>query len=197
MPIDEDFGPKRSQDQALIRALGELPLESPPSDSWPALAAELGRRSVKPAAHRLRRSGRRRGWWLAVAATAVLALALPPLLSPPPQRPLTESAGGAEDAGLAELIAHSQWLERLIDAPALSPAAQDADQLLIEFGLRQRIGHIDAALTGMTEVDAEALWRERVGTLTQLAQVRWAGQQLAWSATNEAAAAVPAMRWSN
>ena len=197
MPIDKDFGLERTQDQALIRALRQLPLESPPSDPWPALASELKRSSAKAPSRRSRRPGRRSGWWLAVAAMAVLAIALPPLLSPPPQQPLVESAGGMESAALSELIAHSQWLEQLIDAPALSPAAQDADQLLIEFGLRQRIGHIDAALTGTTPGDSEALWRERVGALTQLAQVRWAGQQLAWSATNEAAAGAPAMRWSN
>lgn len=201
MPIEDRFGRERSPSQELIRALRELPMQQPQPDLWPQLAASLVRQRRVPAASPSRAVRRRRSWWLAVAAVAVLAVTLPRLLAPPSAPTVLSGIESGDVSETSEdLIARSQWLERLVDAPALSPAAQDADQLLIELGLRERIGRIDAALAAADEDDATALWQARVGTLTRLAEVRWAGQQLAWTATATANAAdvtMPAMRWSN
>lgn len=187
-PVDD------AGDQPLIAALRALPLATPSPDPWPRLAARL-----RPAVRRGRPV--RRWLVLATAAAVVVLLALPdrhlrhasdPNLDAPALQ-ASQAAAPATD----QLIAQSQWLERLLAAGILDAGAGDGDQLLLEHGLRERIGAIDAALAGSAPGPAGELWQARVGALTQLAEVRWAGRQASWSVhSSDPAASAAALQWT-
>lgn len=85
-------------------AFAALPLETPPSDAWAKIAAEI--RPVVEAAGPRRR---RRPLWLAVAAAAALAVALPLFWRPTP------------DASPQPVVA---------DRPAVSTGSLDPDEAL-------------------------------------------------------------------
>lgn len=197
MLIDPQRERGQEPDDGLILALRALPPEQVPEDGWATLAAELQRRTLARPRSMARKNRRRLGW-LAVAAVLLVALVLPHRPEPGPVDSLGPIVSVVED-GSADLIAHSQWLERLLAAPMLESGVQDADQLLIEVGLRERIGAIDAALAvSTTESDAQPLWQARVDALSQLAQVRWAGQQTAWLATaGQPDSETSTLLWSN
>jgi hypothetical protein len=177
----------------LVAALRGLPQQAPAVDAWPALAARLAA---------ARRPHRRLRTWLPLAAAAALVLAvLMPRMTQldPGAAPAAADAVVADDAARTrQLIAQSQWLERLAAAPALAPVAQDGDQALLEIGLRERIGRIDAALSEPDGVAGPDLWQARVAALDELVQVRWAGRQVALADSGpEPAALTPAVLWSN
>lgn len=162
-------------DEAIARSLRALPDSPPASDGWPRLAAEL--RASRRA--RGRRPSRRVGWsvGLALAATLVVALLWPRMVPDDASDMSAIAAVDPAEQTTAALIAQSQWLENLVSAPALAPDVQDSDQVLLEFGLRQRIRHIDAVLQA-TDLSAQPpLWQARVDALSQLAQVRWASRR--------------------
>lgn len=184
-------GPPPDAYADVVAALKALPQHGPAVDAWPALAARLAA---------ARRPHRRLRTWLPLAAAAALVLAvLMPRMTQvePGAAPTVPDAVAVDDAARTrQLIAQSQWLERLASAPALAPVAQDGDQALLEVGLRERIGRIDAALA--EGGSGPALWQARVGALDELVQVRWAGRQVALADTGpEPAALRPAVLWSN
>lgn len=203
MPDVRDFQRSGDADEALIEALRHLPLRKPGHDDWPRLARALQGRGGKSA----RRRRVRHFWPLAAAATLALALVIPRSIQSPPLSLSPPPADGTDDrvAGhpvspgdVDRLIARSQWLERLIAADALSPVAQDGDQLLLEQGLRERIHRIDAALAISPDRPRPALWRARVNTLTQLAEMRWADRQMVWAGDAGApGATATSVLWSN
>jgi hypothetical protein len=196
MPDVRDRRNDDYQETQLVDALRALPLASPDGDGWTRLEVALRARSkasVPPRGMR-RRSVRMAYAWPFAAAAAVLAAVLWPQLSVWQEELPAPVADGSDD--MRALIAQSQWLERLVAADAIDAVAKDADQLILEQGLRARIQRIDAALVDSHEPDRR-LWAARVGTLAQLAEVKWAGRQDSWSAMADTAGSVPAVMWSN
>jgi hypothetical protein len=188
-----DGGPPPGGPVDLVAALRALPQHGPGLDAWPALADRLGA---------ARRRHRRLHTWLPLAAAAALVIAvLMPRMTQvdPDAAPADPAVAAVDDAARTrQLIAQSQWLERLASAPALAPVAQDGDQALLEIGLRERIGRIDAALADPDGEPGPSLWQARVSALDELVQVRWAGRQVALADTGpEPAALTPAVLWSN
>lgn len=203
MPDVRDFPHAPDHADPLLVALRGLPAHAPAHDDWPRLAAALHRR-VSP---RSRHWTHRRRWPLAAAAVLVAALLLPwPAAVPPEQvdRGQVEYTATATPAGdasdgtdLVALIARSQWLEQLVAEEALTPVAYDADQLLIDQALRDRIGHIDLVLAGGTDADPSGLWQARVDALTQLAGVQWAARQGGLSGSHAEPMPAATLRWAN
>lgn len=183
---------------SIVQRLRSLPQARPGDDGWPRLAAALQHRrgDVRPRPH-----ARARRWWpLAVAAAAVLvALAIPRIAQmPAPSHDEQIAVEPPSGQQVDRLIAQSQWLERLVAADALAPVAQDGDQALLEIGLRDRLREIDLALASTPTAPVEDLWRARIGTLAQLAEVKWAGRQASWAEGASAPAGpAPAVTWSN
>lgn len=197
MPDVRDYPCPGDADEVLIEALRALPAVRPAQDGWPQLAAALRAR----ARSRRTRTATRLVWPLAAAAVLVLALVVPRSTQSPTPASQQSSDTPARSSPMADvdrLIAQSQWLERLVAADAIAPVAQDGDQLLLEQGLRDRIRQIDSALVASAADVQPALWQARIGTLAQLAEVRWAGRQAAWSGDRgNAALSEPVVRWSN
>ncbi len=194
-------------DARLVESLRALPLAQPGDDGWLRMEAVL-RSRVPPTSGRVASfpAHRRRlrpalAWSFAMAAVVMLALVIVPKQwvdssSTVPTTSVALVSDGERDETTA-LIAQSQWLERLVASEAIDAGAQDADQLIIEQALRSRIGRIDAALVDAGQPDRR-LWAARVGALTQLAEVKWAGRQgSGWAASAAPAAPVPAVMWSN
>lgn len=161
-------------DEVVVQHLRALPECRPEHDGWARLAAEL-QSAPRAAQGRSRRRLIRPVAW-AMAATLLLALVWPRMASDTGRQSPESVVDVARVPPLDELIAQSQWLENLVSAPALGPDAQDSDQVLLELGLRQRIGAIDVALQSGVG-SPQPLWQARVEALTQLAQVRWAGRR--------------------
>ncbi len=198
--------PRRSgvdpvDDAAIVGALQALPSVTPAMDLWPDLAARLAtKRQPAP----VRPAWLHRFWPLAAAAgllTAVLVL-WPRSVEHDPGQDAEGVAGVvAEPSGIGssasgmepELVARSQWLERLIDSPALAPVVTDGDQALLEQGLRARIGGIDAAL--VEEPEQPQLWRARVTALGELAELRWAGRRAGLASTAGFASEDARLQW--
>lgn len=71
-------------------AFAALPLEAPPRDAWPRIAAEI--RTASPQRH----ARRRHAWWTAMAAALALAIVIPLALrpdgTPPPASAVTPPA---------------------------------------------------------------------------------------------------------
>lgn len=169
-------------DAVIVGALQAMPAVSPASDLWPDIAAGLASRRHAP----MRRARVMRYGPLAAAASLLLAVVVV-LSSRAPERvddagmqevvtePAKNPAVAFDDQGESGLVARSQWLERLVESPALAPVVLDGDQALLEQGLRARIVGIDAAL--VDEPEQPQLWRARVSTLGELAELRWAGRR--------------------
>lgn len=148
-------------------AFAALPLEAPPADAWPQLAARV---------HPVRRATRR-PIWMALAATLALTLALRtflPLLSPntghdTPPAPLVDATSQEDPARLAALQQRSAqleaWLAQVRDERVATGMAATLSQTL-----QARLELIDAALSepSLPASDVEALWRGRVDTLQRL-----------------------------
>lgn len=139
-------------------AFAALPMDDPP-DHWPAIAPRIG--------HRHRAIG-----WIALAATLVVALALPwklqhqaapatapaPRLAPAPRGELETLY--AQSAQLEALLAYARD-DRVASGTAATVAAQ----------LDERVASIDAALAQprLTTAQQRNLWRQRVATLRSIA----------------------------
>lgn len=142
-------------------AMAALPPEPPPPGGWARLSARLEDRR-----HRQRRLA-----WLATAAAAVLAIALPwqlqraPEATAPATADITTPPAPAVDA-LQRLHAESAQLESLLllagdDRVASGTAAALAGEL------EARIASIDAALMqpGLSSAQQLRLWQDRVDAL--------------------------------
>ncbi len=188
-------------DAAIVGALQALPSVTPATDLWPDLARRLAtKRRPVPA----RRAWLQRFWPLATAAAVLMAV-----LVLWPQSVEHEAVPGADNlAGVAagpsevdvtaavaepDLVARSQWLQRLVESPALAPVVTDGDQALLEQGLRARIVGIDAAL--VDEPEQPQLWRARVTALGELAELRWAGRRAGLASTAGFASEDASLQW--
>lgn len=197
MPDARDYSRAgESAGDPIVQQLRSLPQVRPSGDMWPQLAAALQRRRLDD---RRRVRARARRWWpLAAAAAVLIALAVPRVVQPPPSHDVRIAADPPAARSVDRLIAQSQWLERLVAADALAPVAQDGDQVLLEIGLRERLREIDVALASAPAAPAEDLWRARIGTLAQLAEVKWAGRQAGWAeGASSPAGPIAAVTWSN
>ncbi len=188
-------------DAAIIGALQALPLVTPASDLWPDLAARLATGGLRVPA---RRVWLQRFWPLAAAAGLLMAVLVlwPQSVEHDPGQGAEGVAGmvaepsaiGSDASGPeSELVARSQWLERLIDSPALAPVVTDGDQALLEQGLRARIVGIDAAL--VEEPEQPQLWRARITALGELAELRWAGRRAGLASTAGFASEDARLQW--
>lgn len=200
MPDMQHFEHGSCPDEGVAQRLRDLPEQPPSSDGWARLAAELRRAQAVP---RTKTVVRRARWPLALAtaATVLLVLLWPrsaPELPAPWLDTVADSAARQDEAATAALVAQSQWLENLVAAPLLAPAAQDSDEVLLDWGLRQRIGDIDLALQAGDAGQRLPLWQARVDALSQLVQVRWAGRrQYLDDGVADGATVRHAVMWSN
>ncbi len=164
-------------------AFARMPAESPPVDGWQRVAARLGgdvpsREPMPRAAIRSRRM--RPAAWLALAATLVVAIAVPwqGLQSPAPvdATPARDGtlAQAADNPGgalptLAELQAESALLETLL-SHARDGRVATGSAAAMSAQLESRLAAIDNALAtpGLAPAEAHALWNERVEALQAL-----------------------------
>ena len=143
-------------------AFASLPLETPPTGGWSAVAARL------PA-----RRARRWPLWAASAAAVVLVIALPwrllaptPDLVPPP--PTATSTAGV-DADFERLYAESAQLESLL-AVARDERVSSGTAAVLAGEFESQLASIDVALMqpGLTRDEQLALWQARVDSLRTL-----------------------------
>lgn len=154
-------------------ALAQLPMEAPPRDAWPLLAARL------PSRRRLPR------WPLALAASLLLGLlALPRLaVSPAPAPAATVASTGAQaaadDASLAALMSESAQLERLLLA-ANDGGASSASAAALSLAYEDQLRALDAELAANRDPQqALPLWQQRVQLLRGVAAVETSRHYLA------------------
>ena len=165
-------------------AFARLPSETPPLDGWQRVAARLDEgvpatASVPRAAARSRRT--RPAAWVALAATLVLAIALPRQGLQPSAPDATlpaRDAANAQVAGntgdalptVAELQAESALLETLL-SHARDGRVATGSAAAMSAQLESRLAAIDSALAtpGLAPAEAHALWNERVEALQALA----------------------------
>jgi hypothetical protein len=138
-------------------AFAALPTADPP-DRWPAIAARIGRR-------------RNAIGWFALAATLVLALALPWKLqhdAVPNSAPAPHAAPARNE--LETLYAQSAQLEALL-AYARDDRVTSGTAASVSAQLDQRVASIDAALAQphLSTTRQRELWRQRVEALRTLA----------------------------
>lgn len=199
MPDMQHFDDGPCPDEGMAQRLRGLPERPPGDDGWPRLALAL--RRVQPAPPPTVARLRRWSPGLAMAAMLLLALLWPCGVPEPPVDALVDAPTAAVDpaeATTAALIAQSQWLENLVAAPLLAPDVQDSDQVLLDWGLRQRIAGIDNALQVADAGQRQPLWQARVDALSQLVQVRWAGaRQTLDTGVADGGALQQAVMWSN
>jgi len=143
-----------SQPIHISNALQALPLEAPGHSLWPQLQVHVPKHAVWPK------------WPLALAASAVLAVAILQLQAPD----LTGGAVGGQlgaAGNLQRLMDRSAQLEN--DFYALQDDAQSsATVIAANLSIEDRLAAIDGQL--MAEAggaDAVALWQERIDLLSQ------------------------------
>lgn len=154
-------------------AFAALPPARPDTDLWPALAARLDARR-----------GPRWPTWLTIAATLVLAVALPMrLLERAPAEPATDTAATSAPASeLDRYYAESARLETLLAATRDERVAS-ATGVALAGELDAELATIDAALRdpALEEAQRLALWQQRVDTLRTLVSFegtqRWLAAQ--------------------
>lgn len=154
----------------LREALRALPVQSPPHDSFPLLAARARRRQRW-------RVGVRIAIPTALAAAIALALWLPDRT---PQRVPSTVAHTAQafrapaaSASLSQLQARSQQLQAWIEHLDSGGAPLDGSALARVVTLQDRIGLVDLQLGAAHEARlAVPLWNRRIELLQQLALVR-------------------------
>jgi len=152
-------------------AFAGLPAEAPPPGGWERIAAALDARGASPrTAAAARPPMARRPAWLALAATLLLAVALP-WRSPPPDTasPSVPVATAGPGISLDTLYAESARLETLL-AHASDDRVASGSAATMAAGLEGRLAAIDAALAqpGLSEERQVVLWRERVAALEAL-----------------------------
>ena len=156
-------------------AFARMPAQSPPVDGWRRVAAALDAptpplsttRPATPPSRRPRLAG-----WLALAATLVLAVAVPWQQR---QAATTDGAVPASEVAaapptIAELQAESALLETLL-AHARDGRMATGSAAAMSAQLEARLAAIDSALAtpGLSPAQAHALWSERVESLQALA----------------------------
>ncbi len=155
-------------DPCKLRSLPEIPLEE---DLWPAIQAQI--KPVAPASSR-------RPQWLALAASALLAVLLitqlnlqqptelqaEALVETPVEKPTSEID---QQGQLQRLITLSQSLEKRIYSPRLQNGPVSAYEAVVIAELEDMIAVIDQQLLQQT-TDPE-LWYRRVTLLADLAGV--------------------------
>lgn len=166
----------------------------PSADGWDRIAAALDAGRLRP--RRDRRGVRAAG----LAAAAILILLVFRLADPPPSTvqavaPTPEVDGRVEllpgrpappPADVSRLIARSQSLEFVLERLPRRPLAERAGTALMLDALESRIAGVDATLmfsadTGLSDLEIQQLWQERVLLLDSLINVRYAqAQQLAF-----------------
>lgn len=142
-------------------AFSRMPLDSPPAGGWDAIAGRLPQPS------------RPRRWpvWTALAASLLLAVALPVRWLAPDAPDAPGAPEPANDARLAALQDESARLEALLPLLADDRVASGSAALM-SGELELRLAAIDARLRDPA-LDARAreeLWRSRVDTLLALVQ---------------------------
>jgi hypothetical protein len=165
----------------LAAALAALPLESPAPGGFARIEATLARRRAR--AHLVR--------GLALAASLAAIALLPIVLlrdrpAPDVERAPTIAAGAetaVDPATRLALIEQNQQLEAWVQAQG---EPFDGATAYASAELEDLIGMLDVQLSMTQDAAAEdALWRQRLGLLGELASIRSAG--VARLATNEAA----------
>lgn len=138
-------------------AFAALPTIDPP-DRWPDVAVRTDRRR------------RRTIGWLALAATLVVAIALPWTLQRETVRRAPSLASPAPRGELETLYAQSAQLEALL-AYARDDRVASGSAAAMSAQLDQRVASIDAALAQphLTMAQQRDLWRQRVDALRTLA----------------------------
>ena len=149
-------------------ALAQLPLEAPPRDAWPLLAARLQAKRRAPR------------WPLALAASLLLGLLMLPRMSGSPEpadlagnaSANAGAAAAAQEAQLAALMSESAGLERLLDAAASDRSAGSASAMALGLAYEDQLHSLDAELAANTDpARTLPLWRQRVELLRGVAAV--------------------------
>jgi hypothetical protein len=152
-------------------------MPAPERSAWPALAARLQSRQRAP-----------RRWPVALAAS-LLALALLPrgwigLQTPAADTPAADAT--AQRLQLAELMAESARLQRLVDAArdeGVSSGTAAAVGLSLEDSLRELDGQL--AATGSGDAARQlALWQQRVDVMRDVAALETSRHYLASQGDN-------------
>jgi len=167
--------------RARLRALPEV---APPAASWDAIAAQLACGPARPG-----RTTRHPAWsWLAMAASITLALSLLWIVDDDPaDRPApgtttdlvasTPAPSNSVQGGQATaLVQTSRELEAALRALPAAPRVTRASTALTVAELEDGLMQIDAELNrqGLPPEKEVALWRQRVGLMDALMQVRYA-----------------------
>ncbi|HPF73929.1 MAG: hypothetical protein H7A20_01045 [Rhodanobacteraceae bacterium] len=174
-------------------ALQRAPLEAPPQSVWPQLQVELSRSEQ----HLQARSARRHRHWLAMAATLLLAAAIPafwldqssdtsnqqPVTASGDQPTATSTTTPSPDANELALLrqesaALEAWLATASDDTVISATGDGLRE-----ALTGRVQYVDALITDpQTSPNTQLpLWRERVLLLRRLASIESSEQLLAVS----------------
>ena len=165
-------------------AFARMPAESPAPDGWQRVAAKLDAdaRAGSPAPRTSRSQRPRVAGWLALAATLVVAVALPwqdlresttgPGAGPAVARReavLAQARAAEPLPTLAELHAESALLETLL-AHARDGSVATGSAAAMAAELEARVAAIDGALAtpGLDAARERALWNERVEALQAL-----------------------------
>jgi hypothetical protein len=149
-------------------ALARLPLEAPVRDAWPMLAARVQAKR--------RRAPR---WPLALAASLLLGLLMLPRMAASPDSAVVAAnaanagaPGNSQEARLADLMAESAGLERLLDAAATEHSAGSASATALGLAYEDQLHSLDAELAANTDpARTLPLWRKRVELLRGVAAV--------------------------
>jgi len=165
------------QTREALRALPEL---EAPAGGWARIAASLERPTSNTQ------------WWaVGVAAAAAFFAIAVWRFAGAPESPTTvgqvamNTAGPVIDADtpqLAELVSQSRRLEQLLrDLDANTPRVMNAGTAGTIAGLQDGIAYIDYGLSldddRLSQAQSEQLWRQRVGLMNTLVQVRGAQLQ--------------------
>ncbi|MBL0029712.1 MAG: hypothetical protein IPO95_11875 [Rhodanobacteraceae bacterium] len=156
-------------DHALRSALQALPLVAPKRSVFAELERELATASPPMSAAMPRR---RRGAWIALAATLVAAVVGVRLLHSPVAAP-TPVTSASPSANTLALIAQSQQLDGLLATLDARSVPIDASAAMASAELEDLIGLTDLQLNAVTRDDeAQALWSRRVDLMSRLAATR-------------------------
>ncbi len=169
---DIDTADPRELPVPLGLALAQLPLEAPERDAWPQLSARLRTRTHR----RLPR------WPMALAASLLLGLLMLPRLpsAPAPVRAdrSAQAAAAQRNARLAELMAESGRLERLVFAA--DGGASSASAAALSLAYEDQLHALDAELAATRDpAQALPLWQQRVQLLRGIAAVETSRRYLA------------------
>jgi len=161
-----------ANDAAWRAAFAALPGEAPPNGGWRRLAGALVA-TAGAVARRGAAGWRRAAGGLALAATLVLAVALPwqAVRDAPSPEPAPPVAAAVAEAPIDQLYAESARLEALL-AHVREPQVASGAAMTMSAGLESRLAAIDSALAApdLPPDRWEALWRERVAALEALAE---------------------------